>query len=202
MRHYRDIIIESIVTCLYVGKIKYAPGTFGSLLAFPISYILVSVILTSGVRFDSASLLMHQAELVTLALIIVAVILLLFTVGVFCTSKYIAQVGREDPKEVVIDELVGQMIVIFFGSMSVVFAHINGVDHYINSNVLDFCLLFLLPFFLFRVFDICKPFPIDWIDKNIHGGMGVMLDDVLAAIFALVAQYCITFLIIDLLVSV
>ncbi|EKD44859.1 MAG: hypothetical protein ACD_70C00203G0002 [uncultured bacterium] len=44
----------------------------------------------------------------------------------------------------------------------------------------------LIGFLLFRFFDIVKPFPICWIDQNIHGGIGVMLDDLLAAIFSLV----------------
>lgn len=42
----------------------------------------------------------------------------------------------------------------------------------------------ILGFILFRIFDILKPFPIKWIDKQIHGGLGIMLDDVLAAVFA------------------
>ena len=44
----------------------------------------------------------------------------------------------------------------------------------------------LIGFVLFRIFDIWKPWPIRWIDRNIHGGIGVMLDDVLAAIFSLI----------------
>lgn len=42
----------------------------------------------------------------------------------------------------------------------------------------------LLGFILFRIFDIIKPFPIKWVDKHVHGGLGIMLDDVLAALFA------------------
>ena len=50
----------------------------------------------------------------------------------------------------------------------------------------------LLGFLLFRIFDIWKPWPIRWIDKNIHGGIGVMLDDVLAAVFAWVLLYLVS----------
>lgn len=42
----------------------------------------------------------------------------------------------------------------------------------------------ILGFILFRIFDIFKPFPIKWVDQQIHGGLGIMLDDVLAAVFA------------------
>jgi phosphatidylglycerophosphatase A len=44
----------------------------------------------------------------------------------------------------------------------------------------------ILGFLLFRFFDICKPWPIRWIDKNIHGGFGMVLDDVLAGVFAMI----------------
>ena len=45
----------------------------------------------------------------------------------------------------------------------------------------------LLGFVLFRLFDIVKPWPIGWLDKKVHGGVGIMLDDVVAGVFALVA---------------
>ena len=45
----------------------------------------------------------------------------------------------------------------------------------------------LLGFVLFRLFDIVKPWPISWLDKKVHGGVGIMLDDIVAGIFALVA---------------
>jgi phosphatidylglycerophosphatase A len=53
----------------------------------------------------------------------------------------------------------------------------------------------LAGFILFRLFDIIKPGPIGWIDKNIHGGFGAMLDDVVAAIFALIILHVILILI-------
>jgi phosphatidylglycerophosphatase A len=46
---------------------------------------------------------------------------------------------------------------------------------------------YALAFVLFRIFDIWKPWPVRWADRHIHGGLGIMLDDVLAAIYAAVA---------------
>jgi phosphatidylglycerophosphatase A len=46
----------------------------------------------------------------------------------------------------------------------------------------------LVGFLLFRLFDILKPWPISWIDRHVHGGVGIMLDDVLAGVFAWLAM--------------
>lgn len=70
----------------------------------------------------------------------------------------------QDPKYVVIDEVFGFLITMFM-----------VVPSWQNL---------LLGFVLFRIFDIFKPFPISWLDKNIKGGHGVMLDDVLAGLMA------------------
>jgi phosphatidylglycerophosphatase A len=75
-----------------------------------------------------------------------------------------------DPKEVVIDEVVGVWIALFFVKFFTPEA----------SDLLTFSLSFLL----FRFFDILKPFPISYLDKNLKNALGVMLDDVLAGIFA------------------
>ena len=43
-----------------------------------------------------------------------------------------------------------------------------------------------LGFIFFRIFDIAKPFPVSWFDQRIHGGIGIMMDDVIAGIYALI----------------
>jgi len=199
MKQYKDSLLELIVTCFFIGKIKYAPGTFGSFLAFPLSYAIVSILLHSDFRLNLPYFTFYQANFITVILALISLIVVLFVLGVICSSSYINKTSREDPKEIVIDELVGQMLVIALTSLSVAFMHYEAMDKYINASVIDFVCLFLLPFSLFRFFDIFKPYPINLIDQNIHGGIGVMLDDVLAAIFAVVTQYFIVFVSIDLL---
>ncbi|NLZ18051.1 MAG: phosphatidylglycerophosphatase A [Desulfobulbaceae bacterium] len=76
-------------------------------------------------------------------------------------------VDRPDPGLVVIDEVAGQLI-----ALSAAPAH---------------PLAALAGFVLFRIFDIFKPFPIRWLDQHIHGGLGIMLDDILAGLYALFA---------------
>lgn len=68
----------------------------------------------------------------------------------------------------VIDEVVGQWIVLIFSPLNPVF--------------------YLTGFALFRLFDIFKPWPVSWADQKIGGGTGVMLDDVLAGVYALALQ--------------
>ena len=66
-----------------------------------------------------------------------------------------------------------------------------------DAKIIDIALLGVVPFILFRLFDIMKPWPIDWLDQNVKGAWGVMIDDVAAAIFAVVVQYVLVFFILD-----
>ncbi len=198
MERYKNILLELIVTCFFVGKIKCAPGTFGSLIAFPLSMWISSSVMKSNYRIYIDGLTMHQNAFVTIMAAMLLVIIVLFVVGTVCSSIYIKQNGVEDPKEVVIDEVVGQMLAVALSSLSVAFLHQAGLDLVIAPSYVDWLCLFIMPFILFRWLDISKPFPIDWVDKNVGGGLGVMLDDVLAGIFAAVLQYFCIFCIIDL----
>lgn len=104
----------------------------------------------------------------------------LFLVGLWSTGNYIQHYkAPHDPKEVVIDEVVGQLLTVLLVSIL--------LEQEMNSSVLLVC------FFSFRFFDIIKVWPINLIDKNTKGPLGIMLDDVVAAILAFVfigAFYC------------
>lgn len=90
----------------------------------------------------------------------------LFFSGIWISSRYCkVNEKSDDPKEVVIDEVAAMWLVLSF--MPVTWAS------------------YLVGFVLFRAFDILKPWPISYFDKNIKGGFGIMLDDVIAAIFSL-----------------
>lgn len=101
----------------------------------------------------------------------------LFPVGVWAANGFDRASSAHDSSEIVVDEVIGQWIT--FGIAAYTFD--SGL------TLVDFGLGFLL----FRVFDIIKPFPIGWLDKRIDGGFGVMVDDVLAGIYAAV---CLSFL--------
>jgi phosphatidylglycerophosphatase A len=187
---------ELIATFFYVGKIKYCPGTFGSLVSFPLYYIIVYFIRLNQVVFSSSTDIIEQ-QVFSAFFIIIFTCVVLFIIGTYFTSVYVQYTGVGDPKEVVIDEVVGQMLTIALCSFSVEFAHYSKIAEYLSNEMIEFIFLAVMPFCLFRFFDIRKPWPINWCDQNIHGGFGVMFDDILAAIFAAVAHYAIFFCLIN-----
>jgi phosphatidylglycerophosphatase A len=99
-----------------------------------------------------------------------AAILTLFAAGSWSGSVAERHFGRTDPGQVVIDEVMGMLVTLFMNPAGWI-----GV---------------LLAFFLFRLFDVIKPYPSDRLEK-LHGGVGVMADDGMAAIYAnLVLRAC------------
>ena len=93
------------------------------------------------------------------------VILISFVVGVYLCGKTADDLGVHDHPGIVWDEFVGFWITMLFAPAG--------------------WLWIVLGFVLFRFFDICKPWPIKYLDQKVEGGLGIMLDDVLAGVFAL-----------------
>ncbi|APR98421.1 phosphatidylglycerophosphatase A family protein [Wolbachia endosymbiont of Folsomia candida] len=144
-------LYKLISTWWLSGTVKKMPGTIGSLASFP----LVPVILSNKILGA-------------------AIISFLFLIGLWSTGNYIKHYQTSyDPKEVVIDEVVGQLLTILLVSLL------------LKNQDINFSLL-LLCFFSFRFFDIIKTWPVNLIDENTKGPLGVMLDDVIAAILACV----------------
>ncbi|WPY00552.1 Phosphatidylglycerophosphatase A [Candidatus Trichorickettsia mobilis] len=195
----KEKIVEFVVTFCFIGKAKYCPGTLGSLAAFPLAYIIAHFTIINQIvfSFSKLNLAFVERELLSLFIILLLVCVLLFIIGLYFTTKYLYLVDKKDPQEVVIDEVVGQMLMITCCSFSVAFVQYSGLIRYLSAGAIDFIFLFVLPFSLFRFFDIVKPWPVDWLDKNINGAIGVMIDDVAAAILAIVMHYALTFTIID-----
>ena len=103
------------------------------------------------------------------------IIPLLFIFGVIASNIYQKQTGEKDSSVIVIDEVVGQLIAMIF--------------------VVDNLILVLCSFIIFRIFDIFKPWPASYADKKMDGGLGVMLDDVFAGIYAAILIYLIGYII-------
>lgn len=95
----------------------------------------------------------------------------LTVVGVWAANGYIEKSGEKDPSPVVIDEVAGMWLALMPIAMAQTW---QGV---------------LAAFILFRLFDIIKPWPIAWADKSVPGGLGVMLDDILAGVAAAVCLF-------------
>lgn len=134
------------------GLAPKAPGTFGTLAAVPIYWLLQ----------DLAWPIYGTWLLVTFAL------------GIYWCDRSSKQLGVHDHGGIVWDEFVGYWITMFLAPKS--------------------WLWMLVGFVLFRFFDIIKPWPISWLDRKVDGGLGIMIDDVLAGVYAfLVLQTCIYF---------
>lgn len=98
-----------------------------------------------------------------------ATVAVLFIVGVASAGAAEKILDRGDPGVVVIDEIVGVLIALAAVPLHPVAA--------------------LAGFALFRLFDIAKPFPVGWVDRHLHGGLGIMLDDVAAGLYALLVLH-------------
>ncbi len=136
-----------LVVGLGSGLLKPAPGTWGSLFALILGYLMV----TQGVSIE----------------IFVAAIVGVSLIGTLAVNRIEKLSGVHDAPEIVIDEVAGMWIAML------PLWHLDA----------DYILV-ILAFVLFRVFDILKPWPIGWLDKQISGGFGVMVDDIVAGIFA------------------
>jgi len=191
-------IAEFFATVCYIGKIKFAPGTFGSLPAFPLCYIIVHFVLNNKIVFPIESFNQDEQLFITLLLVNLIATFILFGLGTYFTWLYIKDTDLQDPSEVVIDETVGQMLTTILSSFSILIAYNSTLPLYISDIVLYIVFLIIMPFILFRIFDIIKPWPINWLDEKVPGALGIMIDDVAAAIFATVTQYVIVFFLIDL----
>ncbi len=95
------------------------------------------------------------------------ILLFVFVIGFFVSGSAEKILDRPDAGPIVIDEILGMFITLTLAP--------NGSGSWI------------LGFALFRIFDIFKPFPVSWFDKKIHGGIGIMMDDVMAGLYALAA---------------
>ena len=137
-----------IATLGGIGFTPGAPGTAGSLAAWPVGIL-------AAFAFGPAGL--------------IAGIVLVGLAGWWASAVYVVATGREDPGEVVIDEAAGLWIALLPAGLEP--------------------LALLAGLVLFRLFDIAKPWPIGGIDRKIKGGLGIMLDDLVAgAMAALVLQ--------------
>ena len=95
---------------------------------------------------------------------------IIFILSIIFIHIYSKSISRNDSKEIIIDEFLGIYLIMLF---------------YENFDSINFFIKILLIFFLFRFFDILKPFPANWIDKNYKNSFGVILDDLIAGVFTL-----------------
>ena len=149
------------VTMFYLGKVPKIPGTFGSLVTVIILYLFFHV-------FNLSS------NLILILLIIV------FIISFPAIANHIKDNENKDPKEIIIDEFIGQSIPIYLYEIS------HGTEKSINEAFIFYSVCFVL----FRFFDITKPFPVSFFDKNFKSSFGVIMDDVCAGFYVVLSLIC------------
>ena len=149
------------VTMFGIGKIKIIPGTFGSLATIIILYILFHILNISS-------------NLILLFLVII------FIYSFSAVASHIESNEDKDPKEIIIDEFIGQSIPIYLYEIS------HGTEKSPNEAIIFYAICFLL----FRFFDIKKPFPVNFFDKNFKNSFGVIMDDVCAGLYVVLSLIC------------
>ena len=142
------------VTLFGIGKIKILPGSCASLATAIFLFFLLHILNISPN-------------------IILISIIIIFFISLYSVNIFIKDLDNKDPKEVVIDEFIGQSIPLCFYEIA------HGGTKEINQVLTYYFIIFIL----FRFFDIVKPYPASYYDKNFKNSFGVIMDDVVAGLY-------------------
>jgi Phosphatidylglycerophosphatase A and related proteins len=142
------------VTLFGIGKLKKIPGSYASLATTIFLFLLFHILNLSP-------------NTVLIGVIVI------FLISLYAVNIFTQDLKNKDPKEVVIDEFIGQSIPICLYEI----AHEGSRE---TSQVLIF---YFIMFILFRIFDITKPYPVSYYDKNFKNSFGVIMDDVCAGLY-------------------
>ena len=149
------------VTMFGLGKIPKIPGTFGSLTTIIILYFFFHTLNISS-------------NIILVGLIII------FFYSFSAITMYIKDNENKDPKEIIIDEFIGQSIPIY----------LYEISHGTVKSSDEAIIFYGVSFILFRFFDIAKPFPVSFFDKNFKNSFGVIMDDVCAGFYVVLSLIC------------
>ena len=150
-----------LVTMFNLGKIKFMPGTFGSLATTIFLFYLFYVLKISS-------------NIILIGWIII------FIYSFYAVSTHISNNKNKDPGEIIIDEFLGQSIPIYLYEIS------HGTTKEADEAIIYYSLFFIL----FRYFDIMKPFPVSFFDKNFKNSFGVIMDDICAGLYVVLSLVC------------
>ena len=149
------------VTIFGLGKLPKIPGTFGSLATVIILYIFFHILNLSSN-------------------LILIILMIIFIFSFLAVTNYIKDNENKDPKEVIIDEFIGQSIPIYLYEIS------HGTEKSTDEAIIFYSVCFIL----FRFFDIVKPFPVSYFDRNFKNSFGVIMDDVCAGFYVVLSLIC------------
>ena len=142
------------VTLFGIGKIKKIPGSIASLVTTLFLFFLFHVLNISP------------------NIVLISVIIIFF-ISLYAVNIFIKDLDNKDPKEIVIDEFIGQSIPLC----------LYEVAHNVPKETAEILKFYFIMFILFRIFDITKPFPVSYYEKNFKNSLGVIMDDVCAGLY-------------------
>ena len=142
------------VTLFGIGKLKKIPGSYASLATTIFLFFLFHILNLSP------------------NIILIGVIII-FIISLYAVNVFIKDLDNKDPKEVVIDEFIGQSIPIC----------LYEIAHEVTKETNQVLTFYFIMFILFRIFDIAKPYPVSYYDKNFKNSFGVIMDDVCAGLY-------------------
>ena len=154
-----------LVTMFGLGKIKFMPGTLGSLATTVFLFYLFHPLNISS-------------NIILISLIII------FIYSFYAISTHTESSKNKDPGEIIIDEFLGQSIPIYLYEIS------HGTTKESDQAIVYYALFFIL----FRYFDIMKPFPVNFFDKNFKNSFGVIMDDICAGLYVVLTVVCFMFI--------
>ena len=149
------------VTMFGIGKLPRIPGSYASLATVILLYLLFHIFSVSADIF---------------LFFLVAI----FIISLFAVNLFIKDLTNKDPKEVVIDEFIGQSIPIYMYEIS------HGTEKSYEEAIIFYGVCFIL----FRFFDIVKPFPVNFFDKKFKNSFGVIMDDICAGFYVVLSLIC------------
>ena len=149
------------VTMFGLGKVPKIPGTLGSLATVIVLYLFFHI-------FNISS------NIILIGLMII------FIYSFSAVASHIKDSDNKDPKEIIIDEFIGQSIPIY----------LYEISHGIEKSPDEALIFYSVSFVLFRFFDISKPFPVSYFDKNFKNSFGVIMDDVCAGFYVVLSLIC------------
>ena len=164
MNRQKHKISWFIATWFGSGLLPKAPGTWGSLAAIPFAYLFSIYTCPYAQLFGITAL---------------------FFIGICVSDKIEESAQIKDPGFIVVDEVVGQWMALL--PLPFLYTIIDNNSFYLYSVPIA-----VAGFLVFRLFDIWKPWPVNYADKNIPGGYGIMLDDVIAGMYALIVTSVLT----------
>ena len=150
-----------LVTMFGLGKIKFMPGTFGSLATVIFLFYLFHILNISP-------------NIILIGWIII------FMYSFYAVSTHISASKDKDPGEIIIDEFLGQSIPIYLYEIS------HGTTKESDQAIIYYSLFFVL----FRYFDVLKPFPVSFFDRGFKNSFGVIMDDICAGLYVVITLVC------------